>query len=197
VLLVAREVTDRIRTVQSGLAEIRQPAILDALSAADFAGLDQVIREQASEDHEYAIVLGRLVYAAARAKGFDRQIVDAALRLDALLPGDDPSRERDKLLRDAYVVAERSGYVEGGRLALNRLGLRALDAGIPSGPARPSNCNSRSATSGPTPRSRSTPRWPSVISSARRATAPVPRSCTGGPAEPPSGPTTTGGSPRR
>jgi tetratricopeptide (TPR) repeat protein len=128
-LLVAREVTDRVRSVQGGLAEIRQPATLDALSAADFAGLDQVVREQAREDHEYAIVLGRLVYAAARAKGYDRQIVDAALRLDTLLPGDDPGREREKLLRDAYVVAERTGYVEGGRIALNRLGLRALDAG--------------------------------------------------------------------
>lgn len=129
ILLIARDVTDRVRSVQGGLAEIRQPRLLDALTAADFAGLDQVIAEQAAEDHDYAIVLARLVYAAARSKGFDRQIVDAALRLDALLPGDDPSRERDKLLREAWGVAERAGYVEGGRVALNRLGLRALDAG--------------------------------------------------------------------
>ncbi|MFN8594102.1 MAG: tetratricopeptide repeat protein [Thermomicrobiales bacterium] len=129
VLLIAREVTDRQRSVQGGLAEIRDPQILDRLTADDFEGLDIVIEEQASEDREYAIVLGRLVYAAARAKGFDDQIVDAALRLDTLLPGDDPSHERDRLLREAYAVAQRSGYVEGGRAALSRLGLRALDAG--------------------------------------------------------------------
>lgn len=128
-LLIAREVTDRQRSVQGGLAEIRDPRILDRLSAEDFEGLDIVIEEQALEDREYAIVLARLVYAAARAKGFEDQIVDAALRLDTLLPGDDPSHERDRLLREAYAIAQRSGYVEGGRAALSRLGLRAIDAG--------------------------------------------------------------------
>lgn len=129
VLLIAREVTDRQRSVQGGLAEIRDPRVLDRLTADDFEGLDMVVEEQADEDREYAVVLARLTYAAARAKGFDDQIVDAALRLDTLLPGDDPSHERDRLLRDAYSVAQRSGYVEGGRAALSRLGLRALDAG--------------------------------------------------------------------
>jgi tetratricopeptide (TPR) repeat protein len=129
VLLIAREVTDRQRSVQGGLAEIRDPSVLDRLSAEDFEGLDLVIEEQADEDREYAVVLARLTYAAARAKGFDDQIVDAALRLDTLLPGDDPSHERERLLRDAYGVAQRAGYVEGGRAALSRLGLRALDAG--------------------------------------------------------------------
>lgn len=129
VLLIAREVTDRQRSVQGGLAEIRDPRVLDHLSAEDFEGLDLVIEEQAGEDREYAVVLARLTFAAAKAKGFDDQIVDAALRLDTLLPGDDPSHERDRLLRDAYAVAQRSGYVEGGRAALSRLGLRAIDAG--------------------------------------------------------------------
>ena len=129
VLLIAREVTDRQRSVQGGLAEIRDPRVLDRLTADDFEGLDVVVEEQADEDREYAVVLARLTYAAARAKGFDDQIVDAALRLDTLLPGDDPSHERDRLLRDAYAVAQRAGYVEGGRAALSRLGLRALDAG--------------------------------------------------------------------
>src|SRR5918997_473755 len=129
VLLIAREVTDRQRSVQGGLAEIRDPSVLDRLTAEDFEGLDLVIEEQADEDREYAVVLARLTYAAARAKGFDDQIVDAALRLDTLLPGDDPSHERERLLRDAYAVAQRAGYVEGGRAALSRLGLRALDAG--------------------------------------------------------------------
>jgi tetratricopeptide (TPR) repeat protein len=129
VLLIAREVTDRQRSVQGGLAEIRDPRVLDRLTAEDFEGLDLVIEEQADEDREYAVVLARLTYAAARAKGFEDEIVDAALRLDTLLPGDDPSHERDRLLRDAYAIAQRSGYVEGGRAALSRLGLRAIDSG--------------------------------------------------------------------
>ena len=68
-----------------------------------------MIEEQADEDREYAVVLARLTFAAAKAKGFDDQIVDAALRLDTLLPGDDPSHERDRLLRDAYGIAQRLG----------------------------------------------------------------------------------------
>lgn len=129
VLYIAREVTDRQRSVQSGLAEIRDPRILDRLDADDFEGLDIVIEEQADEDREYAVVLARLTLAAAKAKGFDDQIVDASLRLDTLLPGDDPSHERDRLLREAYGIAQRAGYVEGGRAALSRLGMRAMDSG--------------------------------------------------------------------
>lgn len=129
VLYIAREVTDRQRSVQSGLAEIRDPRVLDRLDADDFEGLDIVIEEQADEDREYAVVLARLTLAAAKAKGFDDLVVDAALRLDTLLPGDDPSHERDRLLREAYGVAQRAGYVEGGRAALSRLGMRAMDAG--------------------------------------------------------------------
>ena len=102
VLLIAREVTDRQRSVQGGLAEIRDPAVLDRLSAEDFEGLDLVIEEQADEDREYAVVLARLTYAAARAKGFDDQIVDAALRLDTLL-----ARRRSQ---------SRTGAAAAGRL---------------------------------------------------------------------------------
>lgn len=129
VLQIAREVTDRYRSVQSGLAEIRQPGVLGALDEEDFLGLDEVIEDQTVEDREYAVVLARLTLAAARAKGFEREIVDASLRLDGLLPGDDPSRERDRLLRDAYAVAQEVGYVRGGRVALGRLGHRALESG--------------------------------------------------------------------
>ena len=130
VLYIAREVTDRQRSVQSGLAEIRDPRILDRLDADDFEGLDIVIEEQADEDREYAVVLARLTLAAAKAKGFDDQIVDASLRLDTLLPGDDPSHERDRLLREAYGIAQRAGYVEGGRAALSRLGMRATPRAV-------------------------------------------------------------------
>jgi tetratricopeptide (TPR) repeat protein len=129
VLLIAREVTDRVQSVQSALAEIRQPEILGSLTERDFDGLDQVIAEQADDDREYAIVLARLVYAAAKAKGFDVQVVDAALRLDSLLPGEDPARERERLLHDAWALSERIGYPDGGREALHRLGMRALDSG--------------------------------------------------------------------
>ncbi|MDQ3778997.1 MAG: tetratricopeptide repeat protein [Chloroflexota bacterium] len=129
VLLIAREVTDRQRSVQAALADLRQPAMLDALTEEDFRGFDQVVVEQTAEDRDYAVVLARLAHAAARAKGVDWQTVDAALRLDTLLPGDDPSHERDRLLRDAYTVAQRADYVRGGRIALGRLGQRALEAG--------------------------------------------------------------------
>jgi tetratricopeptide (TPR) repeat protein len=128
-LQIAREVVDRRRSVQGALNEIRDPLVLEAMIEPDFARLDAAIVEQAPVDREFAIVLARLVHAAARAKGFERLIVDAALRLDGLLPSDDPSRERDKLLRDAYGISQQEGYVEGGRLALARLGHRALEAG--------------------------------------------------------------------
>ena len=128
-LHIAREVADRRRSVQGALNEVRHPDLLAALVEDEFGRLDAAVAEQAPVDREFATTLARLVHAAARAKGFDRAAVDAALRLDGLLPGDDPSRERDRLLRDAYTLAERAGYVAGGRLALSRLGHRALEAG--------------------------------------------------------------------
>ena len=126
---IAREVVGRRRSLQGALNEARHPAVLDALHEEDFEALDTTVEKRTHSDPEFALVLARLVHAAARAKGFDRQIVDAALRLDSLLPADDPSREREKLLRDAYGAAQRDGYVLGGRLALARLGHRAFDAG--------------------------------------------------------------------
>ena len=128
VLLIAREVTDRRRSVQGGLAEIRQPEILDGLTTDDFEGLDIVIEEQAEEDHPYALILARLTLAAAKAKGYDKQFVDAAIRLESLLPSEDPSHERERVLREAYNVAQRAGYLEGGRIALSRLGQRSIES---------------------------------------------------------------------
>lgn len=128
IIQIAREVVERRRSVQGALNEVKHPAVLDALSDEDFRILDDEIADSSAEYREYAIVLARLSHAAARAKGFDRQIVDAALRLDSLLPKEDPSRERDQLLRDAYVIAQRAGYVRGGRLTLARLGQRAIEA---------------------------------------------------------------------
>src|SRR5262245_40391381 len=125
---IAREVVERRRSVQGALNEVRHPAVLDSLSDEALRVLAAMIEAKADYDPEYAILLARLTHAAARAKGFDRQIVDAALSLDALLPPDDPSREREQLLRDAYVIAQRAGYVRGGRLALARLGMRAAEA---------------------------------------------------------------------
>lgn len=128
IIQISREVVERRRSVQGALNEVRHPAVLDALADEDFRVLDDAIEESAASYREYAIVLARLTHAAARAKGFDRQIVDAAIRLDSLLPKDDPSRERDQLLRDAYTIAQRAGYVRGGRATLARLGQRALEA---------------------------------------------------------------------
>ncbi len=126
---IAREVVGRRRSIQGAISEVRHPAVLDALSDEDFDILGSLIEERIDSDREFSQVLARLTHAAAHAKGFDRQTVDAALRLDMLLPAEDPAREREKLLRDAYKAAQRSGYVQGGRRALGRLGHRAASAG--------------------------------------------------------------------
>lgn len=126
---ISREVVGRKRSIQGAISEVRHPAVLDALSDDDFDILGELIEERVDSDREFSQVLARLTHAAAHAKGFDRQTVDAALRLDMLLPSDDPAREREKLLRDAYKAAQRAGYVQGGRRALGRLGHRAASAG--------------------------------------------------------------------
>ncbi len=125
----AQEVVERRRSIQGAINEVRHPSVLDALSDEDFRALGEAIEEAAPVNMEFAMALARLTHAAARAKGFDRQIVDAALRLDSLLPPSDQSRERDQLLRDAYTIARRCGYARGGRTALSRLGQRAAIKG--------------------------------------------------------------------
>ncbi len=126
---ISREVVGRKRSINGAISEVRHPAVLDALSDDDFLILSELIDERIDSDREFAQVLARLTHAAAHAKGFDRQTVDAALQLDVLLPAEDPAREREKLLRDAYKAAQRSGYVLGGRRALGRLGHRELASG--------------------------------------------------------------------
>ncbi|MBA2775610.1 MAG: tetratricopeptide repeat protein [Chloroflexia bacterium] len=126
---ISREVVGRRRSIAGAVSEVRHPAVLDALSDDDFKVLDLLIDERVTSDREFATVLARLTHAAAHAKGFDRQTVDAALRLDGMLPADDPGREREKLLRDAYRAAQRVGYVQGGRRALALLGQRAVADG--------------------------------------------------------------------
>lgn len=126
---ISREVVGRKRSINGAISEVRHPAVLDALSDDDFSILADLIDERLASDREFSQVLARLTHAAAHAKGFDRQTVDAALQLDALLPSEDPAREREKLLRDAYKAAQRAGYVNGGRRALGRLGHREMSAG--------------------------------------------------------------------
>ena len=126
---LAREVVGRRRTIQNATQEVRNAVILDSLADEDFRALDTTIAERTTSDREFAQTLARLTYAAARAKGFDRCVVDAALRLDSLVPVDDPAHERDRLLRDAYHSAQKASYIRGGRLALGRLGRRAVEAG--------------------------------------------------------------------
>lgn len=128
---IAREVVGRKRSLQGAVSEVRHPAVLDALSDEEFVVLGEIIDERIKSDREFATVLARLTHAAAHAKSFDRETVDSALRLDALLPSDDPARDREKLLRDAYRAAQRAGYVVGGRKALARLGQRAAQVGEP------------------------------------------------------------------
>lgn len=126
---ISREVVGRKRSINGAISEVRHPAVLDALSDDDFTILADIIDERLDSDREFAQVLARLTHAAAHAKGFDRQTVDAALQLDALLPAEDQAREREKLLRDAYKAAQRAGYVQGGRRAIGRLGHREVSAG--------------------------------------------------------------------
>lgn len=128
---IAREVVGRKRSLQGAISEVRHPAVLDALSDDDFVVLGEIIDERIASDREFSTVLARLTHAAAHAKSFDRETVDAALRLDSLLPTDDPGRDREKLLRDGYRAAQRTGYVQGGRRALARLGQRAAQVGEP------------------------------------------------------------------
>lgn len=125
---IAGEVVEGERSMQGALNEVRHPSIIDSLTESDFAYLDQAIVDAAPDYREYALVLARLTHAAARASNLDLEIVDAALRLDSLLPPDDPSRERDQLLRDAYTIAQRAGYAAGGKASLARLGQRALES---------------------------------------------------------------------
>jgi hypothetical protein len=193
---IAREVVSRRRSLQGALNEVRHPGVLDAISDDDFRYLDVTIAERALSDREFALVLARLTHTAARAKGFERQTVDAALRLDSLLPSDDPSREREKLLRAAYAAAQRSGYLKGGRLTLARLGYRSLEAGdteraralfqqqLDIAP------DQSDAPAGSRPPSRS------ATCSGKTATSTVPRSTTGGPVAPPSGSTSIAGWPK-
>src|SRR5690606_21427864 len=88
---ISREVVGRKRSIQGAISEVRHPAVLDALSDDDFDILGELIEERVDSDREFSQVLARLTHAAAHAKGFDRQTVDAALRLDMLLPSDDPA----------------------------------------------------------------------------------------------------------
>ena len=97
----AHEVVERRRSIQGAINEVRHPSVLDVLADEDFRILGEASTSR-PPIIEFSLALARLTHAAARAKGFDRQIVDAALRLDALLPADDTSRERETLLRDAY-----------------------------------------------------------------------------------------------
>ena len=88
-----------------------------------------MIEEQADEDREYAVVLARLTYAAARPSA-------SRMRSSTRLSGSTPSCQVMTPAMNATACCamptrwpSRSGYVEGGRAALSRLGLRALDAG--------------------------------------------------------------------
>ena len=103
---ISREVVGRRRSIQGAISEVRHPAVLDALSDEDFDILGELVEERIDSDREFSQVLARLTHAAAHAKGFDRQTVEAALRLDMLLPADDPAREREKLLASLGGIKE-------------------------------------------------------------------------------------------
>ena len=107
---ISREVVGRKRSINGAISEVRHPAVLDALSDDDFAILGDIIDERIDSDREFAQVLARLTHAAAHAKGFDRQTVDAALKLDALLPAEDPADAFFDLCHQAAGLRKRGGH---------------------------------------------------------------------------------------
>ncbi|MEZ4626325.1 MAG: hypothetical protein R2843_16370 [Thermomicrobiales bacterium] len=100
----AHEVVDRRRSIQGAINEVRHPSVLDVLADEDFGFLVKPSSNRRRTTHRFSLALARLTHAAARAKGFDRQIVDAALRLDALLPPKTPAAS----VKRCYATPTRS-----------------------------------------------------------------------------------------
>ena len=90
---ISREVVGRKRSINGAISEVRHPAVLDALSDDDFAILP--ILSNATIPIASSPRFGSSHPRRGPREGFDRQTVDAALQLDALLPAEDPARERE------------------------------------------------------------------------------------------------------
>jgi tetratricopeptide (TPR) repeat protein len=101
--------------------------VIGRLADGDLFDLDHQVEYEAGTNLEFALVLARLNAAAARAKGFDRVLVDLCLRVADLLERPGQEKERDYYLREALLTAQRISYIAGQRKALNRLARGALE----------------------------------------------------------------------
>jgi tetratricopeptide (TPR) repeat protein len=101
--------------------------VIGRLADGDLVDLDQQVEYEAGANLEFALILARLNAAAARAKGFDRVLVDLCLRVADLLERPGQETERDYYLRESLLTAQRISYVPGQRKALNRLARGALE----------------------------------------------------------------------
>ncbi|HUG15173.1 MAG TPA: tetratricopeptide repeat protein [Thermomicrobiales bacterium] len=99
------------------------------LADGDLLELDAQVEFEAASSMEFALILARLNVAAARAKGFEKVLVDLSLRVADLLERGDQAGEREYHFHEALVVAQRISYASGIRNALNRLARNAFERG--------------------------------------------------------------------
>ena len=99
------------------------------LADGDLIDLDQQVESEARGNLEFALTLARLNAATARAKGFEKVLVDLYLRIAELLEDERDEAEREYNFREALHVAKKISYVSGQRRALNRLARIAFERG--------------------------------------------------------------------
>lgn len=99
------------------------------LADGDLVDLDQQVESEARSNKQFALLLARLNAATARAKGFEKVLVDLYLRIAELLSDERDEAEREYNFREALHVAKRISYVSGQRRALNRLARMAFERG--------------------------------------------------------------------
>lgn len=126
---LAAEVATGRTSMERALEAAQTFNVIGRLADGDLLELDQQVEFEARTNVEFALILGRLNAAAARAKGFERVLVDLYLRVADLLLRDDQEPEREYYLRESLLVAQRISYVNGQRRALNRLARIAFERG--------------------------------------------------------------------
>ncbi|MEX2314319.1 MAG: tetratricopeptide repeat protein, partial [Thermomicrobiales bacterium] len=99
------------------------------LADGDLLDLDQQVESEARNNLQFALILARLNAATARAKGFEKVLVDLYLRIAELLEDERDESEREYNFHEALHIAQKISYVSGQRRALNRLARIAFERG--------------------------------------------------------------------
>jgi tetratricopeptide (TPR) repeat protein len=99
------------------------------LADGDLLELDQQVEFEAQHNLDFALILAKLNAAAARAKGFDKVLVDLQVRVGDLLEPDHQDAEREHYYGEALFTAQRISYLVGQRRALNRMARICIDRG--------------------------------------------------------------------